>query len=373
MPRDYYEILGVSKSSTEQELKRSYRKLAMKYHPDRNPNDKDAEANFKEASEAYEILNNPQKRAAYDQMGHAGINQGGGHGGSGGAQGFGDVFGDIFGDIFGGSGQRSANSSSANSRRGNDLQYNLEITLEEAVHGATKKIKVPTYVSCDSCHGSGGSGKQACATCHGAGAVRMSQGFFSVEQTCPTCHGSGAIIKHPCRFCNGHGRKQDIKSLAVKIPAGVDTGDRIRLSGEGEAGENGVQASDLYVQINVKEHAIFERNGLDLYCEVPISFMIACLGGELHVPTIDGKVKLKILAETQTGKMFRLRGKGVKALRGNSMGDLMCKVSVETPISLNSKQRDLLEVFGESIVEHQTHSPRSKSWFDNVKKFFAGS
>lgn len=374
MPRDYYEILGVSKSATEQELKRSYRKLAMKYHPDRNPDDKDAEAKFKEASEAYEILSDPQKRAAYDQFGHAGINQGGDHGGFGGAQGFGDVFGDIFGDIFGGGGgQRSGRSSRAQSRRGNDLQYNLEITLEEAVHGTTKKIKVPTYVACDSCHGTGGSGKQTCGTCHGAGAVRMSQGFFSVEQTCPTCHGTGSTIKDPCRVCHGQGRKQDVKSLSVKIPAGVDTGDRIRLSGEGEAGENGAPTGDLYVQIHVKEHMIFERNGSDLYCEVPISFVAACLGGELDVPTIDGTVKLKIPAETQTGKMFRLRGKGVKALRGNSMGDLMCKVTVETPINLNSKQRELLEAFGESIGEHQTHSPKSKSWFDNVKEFFASN
>ena len=371
MPRDYYEILGVPKSATEQELKRSYRKLAMKHHPDRNPNNKNSEAKFKEASEAYEILSDSKKRATYDQFGHAGVNQGSGHGG---AQGFGDVFGDIFGDIFGGSdGQRSGRSSHSQSRKGNDLQYNLEITLEEAVHGTTRKIKVPTYVSCDSCNGTGGSGKQSCGTCHGAGAVRMSQGFFSVEQTCPTCHGTGTSIKDPCRACHGQGRKQDVKSLSVKIPAGVDTGDRIRLTGEGEAGENGAPAGDLYVQAHVKEHSIFERNGSDLYCEVPISFVSACLCGELDVPTIDGKVKLKIPAETQTGKMFRLRGKGVKSLRGNSMGDLICKVSVETPINLNSKQRELLEAFGKSLGEHQTHSPKSKSWFNNVKEFFAGS
>ncbi|WP_116963052.1 molecular chaperone DnaJ [Fastidiosibacter lacustris] len=371
MPRDYYEILGVSKSATEQELKRAYRKMAMKYHPDRNPNDKDAETKFKEASEAYEILSDPQKRAAYDQFGHAGVQQGSGHGGFSGGN-FNDVFGDIFSDIFGG-GARGGRSSRTYARRGNDLQYNLEITLEEAIHGTTKEIKVPTYVSCGSCHGTGGTGKQTCSMCHGAGAVRMSQGFFSVEQTCPTCHGTGSIIKDPCRSCHGQGRKQDTKSLSVKIPAGVDTGDRIRLAGEGEAGEYGASSGDLYVQVRVREHAIFERNGSDLYCEVPITFIIACLGGELDVPTIDGKVKLKIPPETQTGKLFRLRGKGVKALRGNSMGDLMCKVTVETPVNLNTKQRALLEEFAASLGEQHTHSPKSKSWFDNVKEFFAGS
>ena len=371
MPRDYYEILEVSKSATEQELKRAYRKLAMKYHPDRNPNDKTAEAKFKEASEAYEILSDTQKRAAYDQFGHAGVNQGSSGGFNSAQGGFGDIFGDlgdIFGDMFGGRSRQGARA-----RRGADLQYQIQITLEEAVHGVTKKIKIPTYVSCKHCHGTGGSGKKTCTTCGGVGAVRMSQGVFSVQQTCPSCHGNGWTIKEPCQYCHGSGREKEVKSLSVKIPPGIDNGDRIRLAAEGEAGEHGAPAGDLYVEVSVRPHPIFERNGSDLYCEVPVSFSMACLGGEIDVPTIDGKVKLKIPSETQTGKMFRLRGKGIKALRGNSMGDLMCKVTVETPVNLNSEQKALLEQFATSLGEHHNHAPKSKSWFDNVKAFFAGS
>ena len=369
MPRDYYEVLGVSKSATEQELKRAYRKLAMKYHPDRNPNDKTAEAKFKEASEAYEVLADPQKRTAYDQFGHAGV-QGAGQGGfsSSHAGGFGDIFGDIFGGQGGGRG-----SHSSRGQRGSDLQYTVDITLEEAVHGVTKKIKVATYIKCDDCHGDGGTGKENCSSCNGAGSVRMSQGFFSVEQTCPTCHGKGVKIKNPCRTCHGQGRKKDVKALSVKIPAGVDTGDRIRLSGEGEAGEQGGTHGDLYVQIRVKAHAIFERQDSDLYCEIPIDFVTACLGGEIDVPTIGGKVKLKVPHETQTGKMFRLRGKGVKAVRGGAVGDLMCKVVVETPVRLNTQQKSLLNEFAKSLDANHNHAPKSKSWFNNVKEFFGSN
>ena len=365
MPRDYYEILGVSKSATEQELKRAYRKLAMKYHPDRNPNDKTAEAKFKEASEAYEVLADPQKRTAYDQFGHAGV-QGAGQGG------FSSSHAGGFGDIFGGQGG-GRGSHSSRGQRGSDLQYTVDITLEEAVHGVTKKIKVTTYIKCDDCHGDGGTGKENCSSGNGAGSVRMSQGFFSVEQTCPTCHGRGVKIKNPCRTCHGQGRKKDVKALSVKIPAGVDTGDRIRLSGEGEAGEQGGTHGDLYVQIRVKAHAIFERQDSDLYCEIPIDFVTACLGGEIDVPTIGGKVKLKVPHETQTGKMFRLRGKGVKAVRGGAVGDLMCKVVVETPVRLNTQQKSLLNEFAKSLDANHNHAPKSKSWFNNVKEFFGSN
>ncbi len=375
MAKDYYEVLGVSKTASEAELKRSFRKLAMKHHPDRNAdNTKVAEEKFKEIKEAYEILSDAQKRAAYDQFGHAGVDQnaGGGFGGGAGAGGFGDSFGDIFGDIFGGGGGGGQRRQQA--QKGSDLRYTLDVSLEEAVHGVTKKIKVPTAVKCNPCHGSGSrsqGGSAACTTCNGAGVVRMSQGPFSVfQQTCPACHGAGQVIKDPCYTCHGQGKVQDTKTLSVKIPAGVDTGDRIRLSGEGEAGERGASAGDLYVQVRVREHKIFTRDGNDLYCEVPISMVDACLGGELEVPTISGQVKLKIPNETQSGKMFRLRGKGVKPLRGGVTGDLFCKVALETPVNLNAEQKDLLKQLGESLSKGDKHSPRSKSWFDNVKTFF---
>ncbi|MEQ4922659.1 molecular chaperone DnaJ [Proteus hauseri] len=371
--RDYYEILGVAKSADEKEIKRAYKRLAMKYHPDRNQGDKESEAKFKEIKEAYEILNDAQKRAAYDQYGHAAFEQGGfggqGGGGFGGGADFGDIFGDVFGDIFGG-GRRQQRAA-----RGSDLQYNMELTLEEAVRGVSKEIRIPTLETCDKCHGSGakeGTSAETCSTCHGAGQVHLRQGFFTVQQACPTCHGRGKIIKEPCSKCHGDGRVERYKTLSVKIPAGVDTGDRIRLSGEGEAGEHGAPSGDLYVQVHVRQHNIFERDGNDLYCEVPINFAIAALGGEIEVPTLDGRVKLKIPAETQTGKMFRMKGKGVKSVRSSAIGDLMCRVVVETPVKLNEKQKELMQQLGESFggKSGEKNTPRSKSFLDGVKKFF---
>ncbi|GKX56218.1 chaperone protein DnaJ [Leminorella grimontii] len=370
--KDYYEILGVGRDADEREIKKAYKRLAMKHHPDRNQGDKDSEEKFKEIKEAYEVLTDPQKKAAYDQYGHAAFEQGGmGGGGFGGGFGggadFNDIFGDVFGDIFGGRRQRAS--------RGADLQYTMTLTLEEAVRGVAKEIRIPTLAECDVCHGSGakaGTSATTCSTCHGSGQVQMRQGFFAVQQTCPTCHGRGKIIKDPCTKCHGQGRVEKTKTLSVKIPAGVDTGDRVRLSGEGQAGENGAPAGDLYVQVQVKQHPIFERDGNNLYCEVPISFAMAALGGEIEVPTLDGRVSLKIPAETQTGKLFRMRGKGVKSVRGGSQGDLLCRVVVETPVKLNEKQKELLKELDESLGgdKGSRNSPRSKSFFDGVKKFF---
>ncbi|KAA1195307.1 MULTISPECIES: molecular chaperone DnaJ [Photorhabdus] len=368
--RDCYEVLGVSKTADEKEIKKAYKRLAMKYHPDRNQGDKDAESKFKEVKEAYEILTDDQKRAAYDQYGHAAFEQGGmGGGGFGGGADFSDIFGDVFGDIFGG-GRRQQRQS-----RGADLRYSMELTLEEAVRGVTKEIRIPTLETCDVCHGSGakaGTSPVTCSTCQGAGQVHMRQGFFTVQQPCPHCHGRGQIIKDSCNKCRGHGRVEKYKTLSVKIPAGVDTGDRVRLSGEGEAGSNGAPAGDLYVQVQVKRHHIFEREENNLYCEVPVNFAMAALGGEIEVPTLDGRVKLKIPAETQTGKMFRMKGKGVKSVRGGVQGDLLCRVVVETPVKLNERQKELLRELGESLggTGGETNSPRSKSFFDGVKKFF---
>lgn len=365
--RDYYEILGVDKGVSEKDLKKAYRRVAMKYHPDRNPDDKAAEDKFKEASEAYEILSDSQKRAAYDQYGHDGVDPQMGAGGAG-FNNFSDIFGDVFGDIFGG-----ASGGRRGPQRGSDLQYTLQVDLEQAVKGTTAKIKVPTLVVCKTCNGSGakkGSTPKKCTTCGGVGQVRMQQGFFSVQQTCPTCHGQGTIISDPCDSCHGHGRIEETKTLSVKVPSGVDTGDRIRLSGEGEAGPTGGVAGDLYVQIAVKPHDIFERDGANLYCEVPINFVDAVLGGEIEVPTLDGRVKLKVPAETQTGKLFRLRGKGVTPVRSSSQGDLMCRVVVETPVSLSSKQKDLLRQFRDE-TKGTKHSPRQSSWFEGMKDFFS--
>ncbi|WP_448569171.1 molecular chaperone DnaJ [Thalassotalea ganghwensis] len=370
--RDYYEVLGVAKDAGERDIKKAYKRLAMKFHPDRTKGDKEKEEQFKEIKEAYEVLNNDQKRAAYDQYGHAAFEQGGmgGGGGFGGGQDFGDIFGDVFGDIFGG-GRRGGQSRA---RRGSDLRYNVELTLEEAVKGKTLEIKVPTYVSCDPCGGSGakkGTSATTCSTCHGHGQVQMRQGLFAVQQTCPSCAGKGKVISDPCPSCRGQGRVEKTKTLSVKIPPGVDTGDRIRLAGEGEAGEHGAPAGDLYVQANVKDHKIFVRDENNLYCEVPISFTTAALGGEIEVPTLEGKVKLKIPKETQTGKMFRLRGKGVKSVRSVSVGDLMCKVVIETPVNLSGDQADLLRQLDEKMGKSsKKHSPRETGFFDGVKKFF---
>ena len=373
--RDYYEVLGVERGASEAELKKAYRRLAMKYHPDRNPDDEGAIEKFKEANEAYEILTDAQKRAAYDQYGHAGVDpsMGGGAGAGGFAGGnFSDIFGDVFGDIFGGGGGGGRGRSSV--QRGSDLRYTLELDLEEAVRGTTVTIRVPTLVECGTCDGSGakkGTSPVTCTTCGGHGQVRMQQGFFSVQQTCPRCHGTGKMITDPCRDCGGQGRVEEQKTLSVKVPAGVDTGDRIRLAGEGEAGVNGGPSGDLYVVVSVREHKIFQRDGKNLYCEVPISFADASLGGELEVPTLDGRVKLKIPEGTQTGKLFRLRGKGVTPVRGGSPGDLLCRVAVETPVNLTKRQRELIQELRETLQEEGSNqSPRAKSWFDGVKNFF---
>lgn len=375
--RDYYEILGVSREATAQEMKKAYRKLAMKYHPDRNPDDANAEAKFKEAKEAYEILADEQKRAAYDRYGHEAVDpSGGGFGGggfgggfSGGGASFSDIFGDVFGDIFGG------RAGGGGAQRGADLRYTLELDLEQAVKGTEVEIDIPTLAPCNTCNGTGakpGTRPVTCTTCNGVGQVRMQQGLFSVQQTCPNCRGRGKIIKDPCTDCGGQGRKQREKKLKVNIPPGVDTGDRVRLAGEGEAGMQGAPTGDLYVQIAVREHPIFQREGKDLYCEVPISFADAAMGGELEVPTLEGRVKLKIPAETQTGKLFRLRGKGVTPVRGGAQGDLLCRVVLETPVNLNRRQKELLREFQATLEESSDNgqSPRRSSWFEGVKNFF---
>lgn len=372
--RDYYEVLGVDKSVSEADLKKSYRRLAMKYHPDRNSGDADAEVKFKEAKEAYDVLSNGEKRAAYDQFGHAafengGMGAGGGFGGGAGAGGFGDIFGDMFGDIFGGGGGRQRQ------RRGADLRYNLELSLEDAVRGTEVNITVPRMSACGTCDGSGakpGSQPKTCETCHGQGQVRMQQGFFSVQQTCPTCQGNGSTISDPCGTCHGQGRVKENKKLSVKIPAGVDEGDQIRLSGEGESAGAGGVNGDLYVSVTLKPHTIFEREGVDLHCSVPVSYSTLALGGELEVPTLEGRAKLKIPAGTQSGKLFRLRGKGVKNVRNSGyVGDLYCKVHVETPVNLTKRQRELLEELDATLNEGgRKHSPQESSWADKIKSFF---
>ncbi len=362
--RDYYEVLGVSRDADEGEVKKAYRRIAMKHHPDRNPGNPDAEETFKEASEAYEVLSDGQKKAAYDRYGHEGVNA---QANGGGGAGFSDIFGDVFGDIFGGQGRGGRT-------RGADLRYDLELSLEDAAQGTETKIRVPTMVTCGPCDGSGarkGTSPTSCDTCQGAGQIRRAQGFFSVQQTCPKCRGRGKIITDPCNKCYGRGQIEEQKTLSVKVPAGVDTGDRIRLSGEGEVGPGGGPAGDLYVQVVVKEHQIFQRDGANLYCEVPISFVDAALGGELEVPTLTGRVKLKVPAETQTGKLFRMRNKGVVPVRGGPQGDLLCRVVVETPIKLNSKQKKILEELQDSL-DNDKHSPRKTSWFAGVKSFFDG-
>jgi len=367
--RDYYEVLGVARKASKDEIKKAYRRLAMKHHPDRNTGDADAEKKFKEAKEAYEALGDEQRRATYDQFGHEGLR--GAAGGQGfGAEGFGDIFGDVFGDIFGG-GRRGGRSQVF---RGADLGYELKLDLERAVAGDTVTIDVPTQVACESCDGSGaakGSEPSRCTTCGGAGQVRVQQGFFSIQQTCPACKGQGTVISDPCKSCDGRGRVAKNRKLSVKVPAGVDDGDRIRLTGEGEAGRNGGPPGDLYVEIRVNRHKIFEREGADLSCEVPISIATAVLGGEVELPTLDGHVSLKIPEGTQSGKVFRLRGKGVTTVREPHKGDLFARVSLETPVNLTSEQEALLREFDESVKKGgEKHSPRAGGWLDTVKRFF---
>ena len=378
--RDFYDILGVNRDASDDEIKKAYRKLAMKYHPDRNPDNPKAEEHFKEVKEAYEILSDGQKRTAYDQYGHAGVDpqagMGGGFGGFGaGAGGFSDAFGGIFDEIFGAG--RAGGGGRSNVYRGADLRYNLEITLEQAAFGTETKIRIPTMEACETCKGSGaksGTQPKTCPTCQGSGQVRMQQGFFSIQQTCPKCRGTGKFIADPCGSCHGAGRVKQHKTLAVKIPAGVDAGDRIRLSGEGEHGVNGGPPGDLYVQIHLKAHPVFQREQNDLHCEMPISFATAALGGEIEIPTLDGADNLKIPPETQTGKVFRLRGKGIKGVRSGNQGDLLCHVVVETPVNLTDRQKELLREFDESSKEDaERHNPRAKSWMDRVRDFFAAS
>ncbi|HVY23318.1 MAG TPA: molecular chaperone DnaJ [Steroidobacteraceae bacterium] len=369
--RDYYEVLGVERTASEADIKKAYRRLAQKYHPDRNPDNKEAEEKFKEAKEASEILTDPQKRAAYDQYGHAGVDPHRGGQGFNPGDAFGDIFGEVFGDIFGG--RRGGGGRQV--YRGADLRYDLELTLEQAVFGDSLNIDFTTLGECDVCHGSGGapgSKVNTCETCHGTGQVRMQQGFFAVQQTCPRCKGRGQSISQPCDHCLGQGRVRKKKTLSVKIPAGVDTGDRVRLQGEGEAGRNGGPAGDLYVEVHVREHEIFERDGANLSCEVPVSFVTAALGGSIEVPTLHGNVVLKVPAETQSGRVFRLKEKGVKPVRGGSTGDLFCRVMVETPVNLNDDQKELLRKFEATMLKGGAkHSPRETSWLDGVKKFFS--
>jgi len=371
--RDYYEVLGVSKSASADEIKKAYRRLAMKHHPDRNKDDSEAEDRFKVAKEAYEVLKDDDKRSTYDRFGHDGLRgaAGGGAGGFG-AEGFGDIFGDVFGDIFGGGGRRGGGGPQV--FRGADLGHELKLDLEKAVAGDNVKIDVPTQVACDTCKGSGakkGSEPVQCSTCGGVGQVRMQQGFFSIQQTCPACKGAGTTIAEPCTDCHGRGRVRKTRTLAVKVPAGVDDGDRIRLSGEGEAGRNGGPAGDLYVEIRVNPHKIFERDGSNLSCEVPVSIATATLGGDVELPTLDGNVALKVPAGTQSGKVFRLRGKGVRTVRDTRQGDLFAQVAVETPVNLTTEQKDLLEKFDASVQSGgERHSPRAGGWLDTVKRFF---
>jgi molecular chaperone DnaJ len=373
--RDYYKVLDLPRTATEAEVKKAYRRLAMKFHPDRNPGDKDAEENFKEAKEAYEVLSEADKRAIYDQHGHAGIDasrQGAGRSGAAGTDAFGEMFGEMFGDIFGG-GRRGGGGRQV--FRGADLKYELPLDLNQAVFGHAAEIDIAKLSECETCGGSGaakGHKPVICETCNGVGQVRISQGFFQLQQPCPKCRGSGTIIKNPCDSCLGQGRVRRSKRLAVKIPAGVDTGDRIRLSGEGESGRNGGPSGDLYVEVHVRAHDIFDREGADLLCEVPVSFATAVLGGSIDVPTLEGHVSLKVPSETQSGTQFRLRGKGVKPVRGGPHGDLFCTVVVETPVSLSGEQREMLRKFEESLKKDASkHAPRGESFFAGVKRFFS--
>ena len=368
--QDFYDLLGIAKGASDAEIKKAYRKQAMKFHPDRNAGDEASAEKFKDIQQAYAVLSDPQKRAAYDRFGHEGMGGGAG-GGAAGFGGFGDVFEDIFENIFSGG---RAGSRRPQNDRGSDLQLTILLTLEEAALGKTVDVMVPRQAVCTICDGSGakkGSSPKTCETCQGVGEVRIQQGFFSIQQTCPTCHGQGRVIVDRCSGCHGEGRVRERKNLSVKIPAGVDQGDRVRLSGEGEAGMHGGSAGDLFVQVNIKPHSIFQRDGSDLRCEVPISFVIAALGGSIEVPTLVGPVMLKIPAETQTGNLFRLRGKGIKSVRGHATGDLLCHVVIETPVSLSKEQKELLTQFQDLLEKHKhKHTPRSHSWFDGVRRFF---
>ncbi len=371
--KDYYEVLGVARNAAEPDIKKAYRRLAMKYHPDRNPGNAESERHFKEAKEAYEVLSDAQKRAAYDQFGHAGIDPSMGAGGAGGfhtagGASFSDIFGDVFGDIFGGGRQGKSQVY-----RGSDLRYNLNLGLEKAIKGTEVRIRVPTMVQCDNCRGSGakpGTSATSCTTCGGHGQVRMQQGFFSIQQTCPDCRGSGKTISNPCPVCHGHGLKQETKTLSVKVPAGIDEGDQIRLAGEGEAGESGGPPGDLYVQIRLKEHPIFKRDEDDLYCEMPVGFVTATLGGQLEIPTLNGRANIKIPPGTQSEKVFRLRGKGVRNVRTRHVGELYCRVQVETPVNLTKEQKAKLEEFDQLVRSGGSrHHPREHSWLDKIKHF----
>jgi len=369
--RDFYQVLGVPRNATEEAITKAYRRLAMKYHPDRNPDDKEAEERFKEAKEAYEVLTDAQKRAAYDQYGRAGLDAARGAGaGFSPSDAFGDIFGDMFGDIFGG-GRRAGRNAVF---RGADLRYELALDLEQAVFGTSTEIDFQTVKECAECGGSGaarGHAPVTCETCSGSGQVRISQGIFAVQQTCPRCKGRGSIIKDPCPKCAGHGRTRANKRLSVKVPAGVDTGDRIRLAGEGEAGRNGGPAGDLYVEIAVREHPIFERDGAHLSCEVPVSFTAAALGGSIEVPTLEGHANIKVPAGTQSGRVFRLREKGIRPVRGGATGDLFCRVVVETPVELGAEQKELLRKFDASLAaDGKRHNPRQRSWLEGVRQFF---
>ena len=374
--RDFYEVLGVPKNASDDEIKKAYRKLAMKYHPDRNQGDaaKSAEEKFKEAKEAYEMLSDPQKKAAYDQYGHAGVDpnmRGPGGPGAEGFAGFGEAFGDIFGDIFGG--QRRGGGG-RQVYRGADLSYAMEITLEEAANGKETQIRIPSWDDCETCKGTGakpGTSVKTCSTCHGQGVVQMRQGFFSVQQTCPHCRGTGKIIPEPCTTCSGQGKIKKTKTLEVKIPAGINEGMRIRSAGNGEPGTNGGPAGDLYIEIRIKQHEIFERDGDDLHCNVPVPLTTAALGGSIEVPTLGGKAEIDIPEGTQHGKTFRLRGKGIKGIRSSYPGDLYCHIVVETPVKLTEHQRKLLKELDESFRKGgEKHSPTSKSWTDRVKNIF---
>jgi molecular chaperone DnaJ len=373
--RDYYEVLGVPKGASAEDLKRAYRQKAKELHPDRNQDNPKAEAAFKEVNEAYDVLKDDQRKAAYDRFGHAAFDGGGRGGARGGfqqgdfASAFSDVFEDLFGDFMG----RGGGGGRARAQRGSDLRYNLRVTLEDAYKGAQKTISVPTAQTCEVCHGTGAEGGAepvTCPTCSGMGKVRAQQGFFTVERTCPTCNGAGQIVKNPCRACGGQGRVEKERTLSVNIPAGVETGTRIRLAGEGEAGMRGGPAGDLYIFIEVKEHAIFQRDGTHLFCRVPVSMTAAALGGEVEVPTIDGGMsRVKVPAGSQSGKQMRLRGKGMPALRGGSEGDMLIEIAVETPVNLTARQRELLKEF-ERLSEE--NNPEGRSFFAKVKGFWDG-